>query len=68
MQKAITIISIEEGLSNKRKAKFRKYIEDHCSPFVDFYDDDATEDGEDNLQKVTMQIKVYGRTSTGMTT
>ena len=58
MQKAITIINIEEGMSHKRKNKFRKYIQDECSPFVDFYDDDATEDGEGDLQKVTMQIKV----------
>lgn len=59
MQKAIQILSIEEGMSKKRKQKFRDYLSDNCNPLVEFYDDDDTEigDGKD-ATKVTIQIKV----------
>ena len=58
MQKAITILSIEEGLSSKRRNKFRKFIHTDCAPEADFYDDDATNMDGDDLKKVTFQIKV----------
>lgn len=58
MQKAITILNIQEGLSRDRREKFRKFIHTECSPKIDFYDDDTTEVGEEDLKKVTIQIKV----------
>ena len=58
MQKAITILSLEEGLGKKRRDKFRTFIHSKCGPKVDFYDDDTTEMGEEDLKKVTIQIKV----------
>jgi hypothetical protein len=60
MQKAITILSIEENMNNKRREKFREYIHTKCSPMEDFYDDDTTEEGGEDLKKVTFQIKVSG--------
>ena len=61
MQKAITILNIEEGLSNKRREKFRTYIHKSCAPKIEFYDDDAADTGEEDLKKVTIQIKVRAR-------
>ena len=62
MQKAITIIGIEEGLSHRKREKFRHFIHDENSPRVRFYDDDDAEPGGDeDLQKVTIMIKVRTR-------
>ena len=59
MQKAITILNIEEGRSMKKKLKFRQFIHETCKPFVEDYDDDNTEvGGTEDLKKVTIQIKV----------
>ena len=58
MQKAITILNIEEGLTPKQRDEFRAFIHEQCSPEKKFYDDDATESGELELKKVTTQIKV----------
>ena len=58
MQKAISILSTEEGMSFKRREKFRTFIHDTCAPLTDFYDDDATDTGGEDLKKVTFQIKV----------
>ena len=58
MQKAITILSIEEGLSFKKKNNFRDFIHGKCCPREDEYDDDSTEAGEEDLKKVTFLIKV----------
>ena len=58
MQKAITILNIEESLSHKRREKFRTFIHEDCSPKVDFYDDDAADADDQDLKKVTIQIKV----------
>ena len=58
MQKAITIINTWEGINKQSKASFWKYIEDECSPLVDIYDDDMTTGGDEDLKKVTIQIKV----------
>ncbi|KAI0229397.1 hypothetical protein LSAT2_020202 [Lamellibrachia satsuma] len=57
MQKAIAILSIEERLSGKQRLKFRTYLHSKCAPEEDFYDDDATTVGEEDLKKVTFQIK-----------
>ena len=51
MQHAITILNIEEGLSKEHQEKFR------CDD--EYYDDDFTEDGSDDLIKVTFQIEVF---------
>ena len=58
MQKAITIINTWEGINRESKEKFWKYIEDECSPLMDVYDDDMTTPGDEDLKKVTIQIKV----------
>ena len=58
MQRAIAILTIEERLSHYQRMKFRTYLHAKCSPEEDFYDDDATEVGEEDLKKVTFQIKV----------
>ncbi|CAH1772535.1 unnamed protein product [Owenia fusiformis] len=57
MQKAITILSLEGGMSFKRREKFRKHIHTNCAPEEKFYDDDTTTEGGDDLKKVTLQIK-----------
>ena len=62
MQKAITILSHEEGLSKNKRERFRRYIHEVCGPEQDFYDDDNTTVGGEDLQKVTIQIKVCERT------
>ena len=62
MQKAITILSHEENLSKNKREKFRRYIHQVCGPEQDFYDDDNTTVGGEDLQKVTIQIKVCERT------
>lgn len=59
MQKAITILSIWEGLSRKQKDKFHQFINDNCSPLTEDYDDDLTQaDDDGNIKKVTIEIKV----------
>ena len=58
MQKAITILSHEENLSYKKREKFRRHVHEVCGPEQDFYDDDNTSAGGEDLQKVTIQIKV----------
>ncbi len=58
MQKAITILSHEENLSRGRREKFRAFIHGECAPEREFYDDDSTAVGGEDLQKVTIQIKV----------
>ena len=58
MQRALTILTIWEGISAKRKDRFFEYIERECSPLKEYYDDDLTQSGEEDLKKVTFQIKV----------
>ena len=58
MQKAIAILSIEDRLSRKQMLKFRTFLHTNCAPEEAFYDDDATEAGDEDLKKVTFQIKV----------
>ncbi|XP_013392770.1 uncharacterized protein LOC106160659 isoform X2 [Lingula anatina] len=59
MQKAIHILTAEEGMSNKRREKFRRYIHEELNGVEEtYYDDDLTAtDGEEDLKKVTIQIK-----------
>uniref|UniRef100_A0A8C5N5B2 Ion transport domain-containing protein n=1 Tax=Leptobrachium leishanense TaxID=445787 RepID=A0A8C5N5B2_9ANUR len=57
MQQASTLLQIEESLSKKNKARFAKHIQTNCSPLTLFYDDDLTVDQDDDLKKVTIQIK-----------
>ncbi|XP_041358930.1 transient receptor potential cation channel subfamily V member 3-like isoform X1 [Gigantopelta aegis] len=57
MQKAITILNIWEGMSKKRQMKFLKFVHTECNPKRDTYDDDVTTSGEEDLKKVTIQIK-----------
>jgi len=58
MQKCIMILSFWEGMSNEACLKFLDHIQNECSPFKDEYDDDMTDTEGQDLQKVTIQIKV----------
>ncbi|XP_064605915.1 transient receptor potential cation channel subfamily V member 2-like [Liolophura sinensis] len=54
MQKAITVLSIWDSLGKKRK---RKFLDRLKKPIEDDYDDDVTISGDEDLKKVTIQIK-----------
>ena len=59
MQKAITILTIWEKLTQRQKAEFHKYVRDYCSPFDD--DEHVREDAmnrENDMRKVAFQIMV----------
>lgn len=56
MQQAATIISLEEGLSARRRCAFLRYIHSKCNPEELYYDDDSTEEGGE-LERMTHQIK-----------
>ncbi|XP_075250241.1 uncharacterized protein LOC142342665 isoform X3 [Convolutriloba macropyga] len=56
LQQASFIQSEEEGLRKKQLNEFRDFIHSNCSPLKEYYDDDW-EDTEDDLKKVTIQIK-----------
>jgi hypothetical protein len=58
MQKALMTLSIWENMSESRRNTFYSYMEANCNPFSEYYDDDMTEEGEEDMKKVTMQIKV----------
>ncbi|XP_056378709.1 uncharacterized protein LOC130274414 isoform X2 [Hyla sarda] len=57
MQQATMLLQIEENLSKKNKAKFEYYMHTSCAPLSIFYDDDLTIEQDDDLKKVTIQIK-----------
>ncbi|KAH9499868.1 hypothetical protein Btru_076794 [Bulinus truncatus] len=57
MQRAIFLINIWEGLKTARKKQFLDYIAECCNPLQDEYDDDMTQVGEDDIKKITVQIK-----------
>lgn len=58
MQKALMTLSIWESMTNSRRNAFYSYMETSCNPFKEYYDDDMTEEGEEDMKKVTIQIKV----------
>lgn len=58
MQKAMMILTFWEGMSHEARNKFLDHIEELCSPFKEYYDDDMTESDDADLKKVTIQIKV----------
>ncbi|XP_067888781.1 uncharacterized protein [Heterodontus francisci] len=57
MQQASIVLYVEDHLDLKRKNKFQEYIHKSCAPLEIFFDDDLTVDQEDDLKKVTIQIK-----------
>ncbi|XP_060072617.1 transient receptor potential cation channel subfamily V member 3-like [Ylistrum balloti] len=57
MQKAITCLGFWDGMSSKARNQFLDYIAKECSPLQEYYDDDMTEEGEEDMKKVTIQIK-----------
>ncbi|KAM3929339.1 uncharacterized protein RB166_007111 isoform 1-T2 [Leptodactylus fuscus] len=57
MQQATMLLLIEEGLSKTNRAKFAQYIHTSCAPLSLFYDDDLTIEQDDDLKKITFQIK-----------
>nr|KAG5703897.1 hypothetical protein BaRGS_008156 [Batillaria attramentaria] len=57
MQKAQTVLNIWEGIAPKRRKRFLDYVDELCSPMIDYYDDDYTTSGDDDLKKATLQIR-----------
>nr|DBA23991.1 TPA: hypothetical protein GDO54_011701 [Pyxicephalus adspersus] len=57
MQQATILLQIEENLGKKSKTKLENHIQSNCSPLSLFYDDDLTINQDDDLKKVTFQIK-----------
>ncbi|XP_061181626.1 transient receptor potential cation channel subfamily V member 3-like [Saccostrea echinata] len=57
MQKALMTLSIWENMSQSRRNTFYDFMKNTCNPWNDYYDDDMTEEGEEDMKKVTMQIK-----------
>ncbi|XP_074640944.1 uncharacterized protein LOC141898762 [Tubulanus polymorphus] len=58
MQKAITILNIQDSLlPGKYYNRFQYEIQTECAPECLYYDDDLSTDGEDELKKVTLQLK-----------
>lgn len=51
-------LSIWESMTSSRRNAFYSYMETSCNPFKEYYDDDMTEEGEEDMKKVTIQIKV----------
>ncbi|XP_071503565.1 uncharacterized protein [Diadema antillarum] len=57
IQQAKITLAIEDGLFERTRKKYDKYIREHCSPLSVYYDDDVvTEEGED-LKKATFHIQ-----------
>ncbi|XP_068094117.1 transient receptor potential channel pyrexia-like isoform X2 [Hyperolius riggenbachi] len=57
MQQATTLLQMEDNLSKKTKDRLEKHIHTVCAPLSLFYDDDLTIEQDDDLKKVTIQIK-----------
>ncbi|XP_038666107.1 transient receptor potential channel pyrexia-like [Scyliorhinus canicula] len=57
MQQASIVQYVEDHLSRDRKNTFKEFIHKSCAPLEIFFDDDLTVDQEDDLKKVTIQIK-----------
>ncbi|XP_078542266.1 uncharacterized protein LOC144827992 [Lissotriton helveticus] len=57
MQQASTLLEIEENLTTKSLDHYHRHIRDACSPLTLFYDDDLTSDQDNEMKKVTFQIK-----------
>ncbi|XP_063777394.1 transient receptor potential channel pyrexia-like isoform X2 [Pseudophryne corroboree] len=57
MQQATMLLQIEENLSKNMKSKIGEHIHGSCAPLSLFYDDDLTTDQDEDLKKVTIQIK-----------
>ena len=57
MQRAATIVELEEALSVKRQQKMNEWVTRFCSPQVMYYDDDVVEEDTSLLKKMTHQIK-----------
>ncbi|KAJ1194008.1 hypothetical protein NDU88_003303 [Pleurodeles waltl] len=57
MQQASTLLEIEENLTRKSLGNFQRHIREACSPLTLFYDDDLTSEEDNELKKVTFQIK-----------
>ena len=59
MERARFIVAMEDGLSAKRLADYRRFVIESCAPLSLYYDDDHTDaNGNEDLIKVTTQIKV----------
>ena len=57
MQQASTILSLEKDLSISKRRSFTNFIYTRCSPEELYYDDDCAEGEENDLQRMTHQIK-----------
>ncbi|XP_055489450.1 uncharacterized protein LOC129696067 [Leucoraja erinacea] len=57
MQQASIVLYVEDHLSKEKTNAFQEFIQTSCAPLEIFFDDDITIDQEDDLKKVTIQIK-----------
>ncbi|XP_070556681.1 polycystin-2-like protein 2 [Ptychodera flava] len=58
MERAAIILSLEDNLSDEKKLAYYKHVQTKCAPMVEYYDDDMALEGKDNdVRKVTFQIK-----------
>lgn len=57
MQRASTILTMEENMGDKTREKYRRLIHEKFSPEEMYYDDDSTQPGSGDLERMTHQIK-----------
>jgi len=54
MQQASLLLSFQDS---EKKKRFQRYLKENCNPEEQVYDDDVTDNDQQNLEKVTIQIK-----------
>lgn len=57
MQRASTILTMEENMSEKTREHYRRIIHRKFAPQEMYYDDDSTQPGSGELERMTHQIK-----------
>lgn len=57
MQRATTILTMEENMSEKTRKRYRRSIHQRFAPQEMYYDDDSTQPGSGELERMTFQIK-----------
>ena len=59
LQKAQLVLSLQAKSSKRSRRKFFEYLNKHCAPLRDSYDDSEVDGNEDaSLTKITHQIHV----------
>ena len=57
MQQAVMILNLESKLSIQKRKDCSDFIQEQCNPEELYYDDDAVNDTEGELKKMTFQVK-----------